>query len=351
MGIPRVSNQEGYMILSRRRLLTVGSTAFAGAVVGAPFIVRAQQAEFTYKYANNLPDTHPMNARAREMAQAIKAETNGRFELQIFPTSQLGSDTDTLSQVRAGGVEFFTLSGLILSTLVPAASINGIGFAFPDYATVWKAMDGELGAYVRQQIAKANLVAMDKIWDNGFRQTTSSTKPINAPDELKGFKIRVPVSPLWTSMYKAFDSAPTSINFNEVYTALQTKVVDGQENPLAIISTAKLNEVQKYCSLTNHMWDGFWFLANRRAWEKIPADMRAIVAKNINAAGVKEREDVAKLNAGLQQELAGKGLTFNQPNVTPFREKLRSAGFYAEWKGKYGDQAWELLEKSVGKLS
>jgi tripartite ATP-independent transporter DctP family solute receptor len=321
------------MILSRRRLLTVGSTAFAGAVVGAPFIVRAQQAEFTYKYANNLPDSHPMNARAREMAAAIKAETNGRFDLQIFPSSQLGSDTDTLSQVRSGGVEFFTLSGLILSTLVPAASINGIGFAFPDYATVWKAMDGELGAYVRQQIAKANLVAMDKIWDNGFRQTTSSTKPINAPDDLKGFKIRVPVSPLWTSMYKAFDSAPTSINFNEVYTALQTKVVDGQENPLAIISTAKLNEVQKYCSLTNHMWDGFWFLANRRAWERLPEDVRAIVAKHVNAAGVKEREDVAKLNGNLQQELATKGMVFNQPDPGPFRDKLRKAGFYSEWNG------------------
>jgi tripartite ATP-independent transporter DctP family solute receptor len=339
------------MILSRRRLLTVGSTAFAGAVVGAPFIVRAQQAEFTYKYANNLPDSHPMNARAREMAAAIKAETNGRFDLQIFPSSQLGSDTDTLSQVRSGGVEFFTLSGLILSTLVPAASINGIGFAFPDYATVWKAMDGELGAYVRQQIAKANLVAMDKIWDNGFRQTTSSTKPINAPDELKGFKIRVPVSPLWTSMYKAFDSAPTSINFNEVYTALQTKVVDGQENPLAIISTAKLNEVQKYCSLTNHMWDGFWFLANRRAWERLPEDVRAIVAKHVNAAGVKEREDVAKLNGNLQQELAAKGMVFNQPDPGPFRDKLRKAGFYSEWKGKYGDEAWALLERAVGTLA
>src|SRR5215203_6098374 len=208
MGIPRISNQEGYMILSRRRLLTVGSTAFAGAVVGAPFIVRAQQAEFTYKYANNLPDSHPMNARAREMAAAIKAETNGRFELQIFPSSQLGSDTDTLSQLRSGGVEFFTLSGLILSTLVPAASINGAGFAFPDYATVWKAMDGDLGAYIRQQTAKVNLVAMDKIWDNGFRQTTTSTKPINAPDDLRGLKIRVPVSPMWTSMFKAFDAAP-----------------------------------------------------------------------------------------------------------------------------------------------
>jgi tripartite ATP-independent transporter DctP family solute receptor len=256
-----------------------------------------------------------------------------------------------LSQIRSGGVEFFTLSGLILATLVPAASISGIGFAFPDYDTVWKAMDGGLGVYIRGEITKANLVVMDKIWDNGFRQTTSSTKPINGPEDLKGFKIRVPVSPLWTSMFKAFDAAPASINFSEVYSALQTKIVEGQENPLAIISTAKLYEVQKFCSLTNHMWDGFWFLANRRAWEKLPEDVRTIVAKNINAAGVREREDVAKLNAGLQQDLAGKGLTFNQPNVAPFRDKLRSAGFYAEWKGKYGDQAWELLEKSVGKLS
>jgi tripartite ATP-independent transporter DctP family solute receptor len=256
-----------------------------------------------------------------------------------------------LSQIRSGGIEFFTLSGLILATLVPAASINGIGFAFPDYDTVWKAMDGELGAYVRGEIAKANLVAMDKIWDNGFRQTTSSTKPINSPDDYKGFKIRVPVSPLWTSMFKAFDASPASINFSEVYSALQTKIVEGQENPLALISTAKLYEVQKYCSLTNHMWDGFWFLANRRAWEAIPQDIRAIVAKNINAAAEKERVDTAKLNANLRGDLEAKGLMFNQPDVAPFREKLRSAGFYSEWKGKYGDQAWALLEKSVGKLS
>jgi tripartite ATP-independent transporter DctP family solute receptor len=193
-------------------------------------------------------------------------------------------------------------------------------------------------------------MVMDKIWDNGFRQTTSSTKPIATPDDLKGFKIRVPVSPLWTSMYKAFDSAPASINFNEVYSALQTKVVEGQENPLAIISTAKLYEVQKYCSLTNHMWDGFWFLANRRAWERLPQDVRTIVAKHINDAAMNERVDVAKLNANLQQELAGRGLAFNQPDPAPFRDKLRQAGFYAEWKGKYGDEAWSILEASVGKL-
>jgi tripartite ATP-independent transporter DctP family solute receptor len=339
------------MSFSRRTLLKASAATAVLGGIGAPHVARAQSAEFTYKYANNLPDTHPLNVRAKEMAAAIKAETNGRFDLQIFPNNQLGSDTDMLSQIRSGGIEFFTLSGLILSTLVPAASINGIGFAFPDYDTVWKAMDGDLGGYVRGEISKAGLVVMDKIWDNGFRQTTSSSKPINGPEDFKGFKIRVPVSPLWTSMFKAFDAAPASINFSEVYSALQTKVVEGQENPLAIISTAKLYEVQKFCSLTNHMWDGFWFLANRRAWDSVPLDVRATVAKHINAAAVNERDDVAKLNASLKEDLAGKGLAFNQPAVAPFREKLRSAGFYAEWKGRYGDQAWELLEKAVGKLS
>jgi tripartite ATP-independent transporter DctP family solute receptor len=339
------------MSISRRTVLKASAAATVLGSVGMPFVARAQSAEFVYKYANNLPDTHPLNVRAREMSAAIKTETNGRVDLQVFPNNQLGSDTDMLSQIRSGGVEFFTLSGLILATLVPAASINGIGFAFPDYDTVWKAMDGELGAYVRGEITKANLVVMDKIWDNGFRQTTSSSRPINGPDDFKGFKIRVPVSPLWTSMFKAFDASPASINFSEVYSALQTKVVEGQENPLALISTAKLFEVQKYCSMTNHMWDGFWFLANRRAWEKLPADLRAIVAKNINAAAVNERVDTEKLNATVRQELTAKGLIFNQPAVAPFRDKLRQAGFYAEWKGKYGEQAWSLLEKSVGKLA
>ena len=337
------------MDITRRQILA--GAAAAGTLALPATRAFAQKAEFTYKYANNLPVSHPMNLRAKEMADAIRAETKGRVDIQIYPNNQLGSDTDVLGQLRSGGVEFFTLSGLILSTLVPSSSISGVGFAFPNYDTVWKAMDGELGAWIRAQILKKDLVAMDKIWDNGFRQTTSSTKPINGPDDFKGFKIRVPVSPLWTSMFKAFDAAPASINFAEVYSALQTKVVEGEENPLAIISTAKLYEVQKYCSLTNHMWDGFWFLANKKAWEKLPADLQAIVARNINAAGMKERTDVAELNAGLQKDLAAKGMVFNATNADAFRAQLRKAGFYAEWKGKFGDEGWAILERSVGKLA
>ncbi len=329
-----------------RRTLMIGAAAVP--LVSTIRYAGAQTAEFNYKYANNLPVTHPMNVRAQEAMDKIREETGGRVAIQIFPSNQLGADTDMLSQVRSGGVEFFTLSPLILSTLVANASISGIGFAFPSYDEVWPAMDGELGAYVRGEIEKSNLVVMEKIWDNGFRQTTSSVGPINTADDLKGFKIRVPVSPLWTSMYQAFESAPASINFAEVYSALQTGIVDGQENPLAIISTAKLYEVQKYLSMTNHMWDGFWFLANKRAWERMPEDVREIVAKNINEAAVKEREDVAALNASLLGDLEKNGMQINQPDTASFRQKLTDAGFYAEWKKTYGDDAWAILEKAVG---
>jgi tripartite ATP-independent transporter DctP family solute receptor len=332
---------------TRRSVVAAGAALPLFAIRTRP----ADAAEFTYKYANNLTLQHPLNIRAQEAVARIKEKTGGRVEIQIFPNSQLGSDTDTLSQLRAGAVEFFTLSGLILSTLVPSASINGIGFAFKDYGQVWPAMDGALGAFVRADIAKRGLYAFAKQWDNGYRQITSSTKPIRTPQDLSGFKIRVPPSPLWTGMFQAFGASPTSINFNEVYSALQTHIVDGQENPLAIIDTAKLYEVQKYLSVTNHMWDGFWFLANRRTWEALPADARAIIEAEINASAIAERDDVAKLNATLQGSLKGHGMEFVDTEPAAFRAALKQAGFYAEWRGKFGPEAWGALEAAVGSLA
>jgi tripartite ATP-independent transporter DctP family solute receptor len=338
---------------SRRQFIQTAGGACAAFVAGGlvPLTVSAQQAEFSLKYANNLATTHPMNVRAKEAAEAIRRDTKGRVDLQIFPNGQMGSDTDMLSQVRSGAIDFFTLSGPALSTLVPVASINGVGFAFKDYDQVWAAMDGDLGRHVRDKISKAGLVAMDKIWDNGFRHITTSSKPIASPADLQNFKIRVPVSPLQVSIFKALGAAPTSINFNEVYSALQTKVVEGEENPLALIETGRFYEVQKFCSMTGHMWDGFWFLANAKTWNRLPKDLQEIVARHINAAGVGEREDVAKLNVRLEAELKAKGMTFNRPDIAAFRASLQKAGFYAEWRKKFGDEAWALLEKYTGKLS
>ncbi|HEX4262088.1 MAG TPA: TRAP transporter substrate-binding protein [Acetobacteraceae bacterium] len=335
----------------QRRALAAGvlGGGLAAAGLARPALAAPR---YTLKCGNNLPLTHPLNIRLAEAVARIAHESGGRVAIQVFPNNVLGGDTDMLSQVRTGAIQLFTLSGLILSTVVPVASINGIGFAFKDYGQVWPTMDGALGAYVRAAIAKSGtLIAMEKMWDNGFRETTSSTKPIEVPADFRGFKIRVPISPLWTSMFKAFGAAPTGINFSEVYSALQTHVVDGQENPLAVISVAKLYEVQKYCSLTNHMWDGFWFLANARAFHAMPADLQKIVQAALNDAALQERADVKKLNDGLQGSLKAKGMAFNSTDPAPFRAALRQAGFYNQWKAKYGAEAWGLLEKGVGTLA
>jgi tripartite ATP-independent transporter DctP family solute receptor len=311
---------------------------------------RADAAEFELKYATGQDPTHPVNLRAKEALDRIREATSGRVNIKLFPANQLGSDTDLLAQVRNGSVEFFNLSSLILATFVPVSGITSVGFAFKSYDDVWKAMDGELGNYIRAEIAKTPIFTVSKIWDNGFRHITSSGREIKSAADLKGFKMRVPPAPPLTSLFQALEAAPSPINFNEVYTALQTKVVEGQENPLAIIATARLYEVQKSCSLTGHVWDGYWVLGNKRAFQKLPADVQQIITRELDKSATDQRADVAKLNNTLTADLKAKGINFLTVPQEDFRKKLAGTNFYSEWKAKYGPTAWDLLEKVSGKL-
>jgi tripartite ATP-independent transporter DctP family solute receptor len=186
--------------------------------------------------------------------------------------------------------------------------------------------------------------------DNGYRNITSGAKPINTPDDLKGFKIRVPGNQLWVTMFKALGAAPTPINFGELYAALQTKLVDGQENPLALIQSAKLYEVQKYIALSGHIWDGHHIFANQKKWASLPDDVRKVVTDGLSEAAVRQRQDIEKLTGELVETLTKAGVTFNTPDKAAFRVALKTAGFYNEWKEKFGAEAWGLLEKYTGAL-
>jgi len=330
--------------VNRRAVLRAGTLAAAASPLA--FIPRfAHAAEFTFKCGHDAAPAHPMNLRLLEAAARIKEQSNGRFELQVFPNSQLGSDPDMLGQVRSGGLEMALLPDLTIGTLAPVASISGIGFAFGAYREVWSAVDGDLGAHIRMGVRKTGLHIFDRVWDNGFRQITSNGKPVNSPGDLRNFKIRVPASPLWVSMFKAFNAAPAALNSSELYAALQTKVVDGQENPLSNIFTQKTFEVQQYCAITNHMWSGFWPLANLRSWNTLPKEIQDIITRNLDQAALDERSDNEKFNAGLERTLADKGLVFSHPDLAPFRVALNNAGFYADWRKRFGDETWSVLSK------
>jgi TRAP-type C4-dicarboxylate transport system substrate-binding protein len=177
------------------------------------------------------------------------------------------------------------------------------------------------------------------------------SKPINGPDDLKGVKIRLPVAPLFIALFKALGASPTPINFGEVYSALQTGLVDGQENPLILIDTAKLYEVQKYCSMTNHIWVGLHVAFNPDAWKRLPSDLQAVTYKHFSAAAIAERADWQEMDKSEVDKMTKGGLTFNKPDTKPFQEALRKAGFYPDVKKQMGDEAWGLLEKYTGPLA
>ncbi len=337
-------------IMTRRTLIRagVGAAALGGVALRS---TRARAAEFTLKMGADWPTDHPSSVEARRAADTLRERTGGRVDIQLFPNNILGGDTDMLSQLRSGAMELLAIPTGVLSTLVPEASINNTAFAFDTYDQVWRAMDGDLGAHVRAKIEKVNVVVMERIWDNGFRQITTAATPINALANLRGLKIRVPVSPIYTSMMRGLGSSPVSANINELYSALQTKVFDGQENTWSNIEFFKLYEVQKDCALTNHMWEGFWILGNRRALARLPQDLQATLAEVLNASALRQRVALADLGASARPMLEGKGMAFTTPDRAELRDALSKAGFYADWKRQFGDEAWALLEASTQKLA
>ncbi len=331
--------------ISRRQLLATGA---ALSVFTIPRFAHA--AEFNFKLGSSMPGDHPSSLRLKAALKNVQEDTAGRVDIQLFPAGALGSDIDMVSQVRSGALQMMYLPQGHLSSMDPRGALHSVPFAFKNYKDVWDAMDGQLGAYIRTIYAKVGLHAFERPWDHGFMHMTTRSKAIHTPDDMKGLKVRASVVPLYVSLFRALGASPTAIPFPELYMALQTKVVDAQTNPLQLLELAKLYEVQSFCSLTAHTWEGYFTCANARAWATLPADVQGVVSKHVNAAALLAREDLAKLNETVETSLAAKGMQFNRPDREPFRAALQKAGFYKEWKEKFGAEAWGVLEKQVGTL-
>jgi tripartite ATP-independent transporter DctP family solute receptor len=333
--------------LSRRNFVAAASAAGTLASLRPASAAR----RYVIKFGVDLAPDHPTTLRAIAAGKEIAAASDGAVVLQVFPNSELGNDTHMLAEIRSGAIQMMAIGDNILATLVPTAAIDNVGFAFKDTQTAWKALDGSVGDLVRADIERIGLHPMKMIWDEGFRQVTTSNKPINVPQDLHGLKIRVPPSPISESLFQSLGASPVSLNIAELYTALQTGVVEGQENPLSNISTQKFYEVQKYCSVTNHMWVGYWLLMNANFWASLPAKYQAIVENAFNRQAPLQRADSDALNNSLEVKLTQEGLRFNTPDTAPFRAALVQAGFYRQWQGKFGDKLWSALEQYTGTLS
>ena len=334
--------------LNRRTVLG----AVAGAVTVAPFMINSARAgmPIVLRFGHANPVTHPFHIRLAAAAMAIAAATDGEIKINILPNSQLGGDNDMMDQVRSGALDFCAPPGQVLSTILPIVAVTALGFVFADYNQIWAALDGKLGDLIRSQLPAKGLVAMDKVWDYGFKQIESSLRPIHTPADLAGMKIRVPQSQVGITLFKALGASPVTIQINDVYTALQTHLVDGLENQMPNFLASKFYEVQRYCSLTNHSWDGPWICSSAMTWNSLPAEARNVIAMHLNAAGVVERQDLIKVNITSQAALAQYGMALNTVDTAPFKAKLQNSSYYADWRAKLGDNIFKLVESYVGPL-
>jgi tripartite ATP-independent transporter DctP family solute receptor len=337
------------MSITRRQLLTHAAGLSAFTVLHFP----ASAAEFTYKLGHNNAAAHPQHLRLVEAAKKIADESAGRLVVEIYPNSQLGSDPQMLAQVRSGALELVHMGDIIIGNLVPVASLAALPFAYSDSASLWSAMDGELGKYIHAEIEKKlGLHVFEKGWDGGVRHLFTNQRPIHNAADMKGMKFRIPSGALAMSLFKALGAAPTPVPSGEVYTALQTRLVDGADGPLVTIEHAKYYETSKYISLTGHMHTPFEMLANGAAWQRLPKNLQGILSRSLNEAALLQRADIATGDGKLQEKLKEHGQTIISPDRNSFREVLRSAGLYGQWRDTYGGaEPFGLLEKAVGKLA
>lgn len=304
-----------------------------------------------YTQYHNQPAASPLHRALSEMWEAVRRATSGRVHVQVCPqnNSIAGGDPAALRMLIAGEIQFFTLMGGLLGAVVPVAEIQGVPFAFRSQAQVFAAMDGALGEYLGAETAAQGIYMLPRATlENGFRQISLSARPIHSADDLVGLSIRTPAGKLFLDLFESLGAKPQAINLNQLYEALRTGAVEAQENPLVVTEFNRLWEVQRYVSVTNHMWSGFNQLANLKAWNAIPAHLRGVIESIAAEHARQQRRDTDALNAALAERLRGRGMLFNDADTVSFRRRLGE--FYARWKKIFGPRAWTLLEAHSGPL-
>ena len=341
-----------YSHITRRNFLGVASAA---ATLSAPFVSsigHAASPQWTARQFHNQPAASPLNEALVKLWDKVAKETKGRLVVTVYPQNNgiAGSDPAALEMLRKGELEFYTLLAGILSNVVPAMDIQGMPFAFKRSEQIHKAMDGELGVYLRAECKTKGIYLFPHgLLENGFRDLNTVARRVRVADDMAGLRVRVPDGQIFRDLFTTLGAQPVTLNINKLYDGLKNGEVDAQENPLVICETNKLYEVTKFISTTHHSWSGFNLLGNDAFWNSLPDDIRKIVERNVAIEVAAQRRVTMALNQALVGTLTGRGMTFDQPDIATFKVKL-GGGFYPRWKQQVGTKAWTLLEKTSGHI-
>ncbi len=303
----------------QRKLLTVIVFSLFLALVAAP----AAYAKTTLKLGTSTQPTHIYNQAADHFAKIVADKTGGEIEVQVFPAAQLGSERDMVEGLQLGSLEMTLTSTGPMGGFVPQVKLFNLPFLFKDRESCYRVLDGEIGTQIADRFVKVGIRSLG--WfENGFRNITNSKRAVNSPDDMKGVKIRVMEDDVFILTMKAMGASPLPMAFGELYTALEQKTVDAQENPLAVIYSSRFFEVQKYLAMTGHFYSPAVLLISEATWKKLSPENQKIVADAAAQARDYERGLSLKADQELEAACEKAGMTITHPDKAPFVKAVAS---------------------------
>jgi len=302
------------------------SLGFTGPAFGAKTI--------KINLAHGGDPVHPWHIAAQKFAEEVKEKSEGEIDVRIYTAGQMGGDREMLESTQSGALQMSAVSTMAMSGFEPSMQIFDLPYLMPDYKTAYRVLDGEIGEKVSSALLKKGIRNL-AYWENDYRQLSNSRRPIASIKDVAGLKIRVPETPILIGWLEGLKAIPTPISYTELYTSLQQGVVDGQDNGILLMHSAKYYEVQKYYTLTNHIYAPVAFIINERFYQKLSPQQQIIIKVAAENARDFQRELSAERRAtrliemkkaGLEvTELSPQAMAAFRESAKPVYEKMKSA--------------------------
>jgi len=323
-------------------LVTALFAAFLASGVAAQTILRFGHANSPGEVAHDL---------YKEFADNVTKKSGGQLTVRVFPSEQLGKEVDLLQQLKSGALDISSPSMPTLNSMVPAFEMPSAPFLWKDWKEAEAVIRGSAMEPIWTELKdKHNIVPLTKIWYWGWRNFTFGTKEVRKPEDMAGLKVRVPESPIWVEMVRGFGAAPTPIPFGEVYTALQQKTVDGQENPIPTIFSRKFYEVQGVLSMTRHMLQNNTILINKSSMEKLKPELQKLLIDEAAAASAKNSVMQQALEVSMLEDIrkSGKTRIIDNPDRDAFAAKM--VPVYVRLETRWGTDNWKRVRAEIDRM-
>ena len=312
--------------------LTVISSITFGLLSGDPKSVKENtdnNKEIILRFGHGADTDNPRHQAAMKYAAWVAEQTNGRVKVEIFPNEILGSDKQMFELVTDGTLDMTLAFSGILASVAPKLNVIELPFMFSSIDKVAAVLDGPIGEEISKDLPEKGGLRVLAYWNNGLRNLTNNKQSIEKPEDLKGLKFRTPESKMTMSIFKSLGAIPSPLAWNQVYLALAQGTFDGQENPIANIHGAKLNEVQQYLTITHHKYEASPLVINEKTWKSLPPDIQKILKEGAVKFAIENRKISQETEGKLLADLEAKGMKVSRPDITPFREATKTV--YDEW--------------------